>query len=289
MTDVEVIFNKNVDCTILRQCGTSDFDDLPLSYFVPKKRQRYRSKRMGTRIWAPLALFSLFIDDDVVNLIVKYTNLYATLHIRQDDIASSEIRCFIGVLLLSGYNVFPRRSMYWENSDDAGDKLVYSVISRDRFNFIAQNLHLNDNSNLEGTDKFSKMRPLFSILKKNIISEEYCHLGLGASVVLQFADVIQDQNKKTPFHIFCDNFVASLPLLAGLTKRGIKCTGRIGFQIAHLEKPQSKKRSVQLELIGHNISIQETGGSAASVIRTHPYIVGASDMRRKGYISYIEN
>ncbi|CAH1955263.1 unnamed protein product [Acanthoscelides obtectus] len=152
-----------------------------------------------------------------------------------------------------------------------------------------QNLHLNDNNNLENTDMFSKLRHLFSTLNEKfqsfasleechsvdesmvpyygghgskqfirgkpirwgykvwvgttkkgyiewfepykgsttIISEKYRPLGLGASVVLQFADIIQYQCEKAPFHIFCDNFFTSLPLLAELTSRGLKCTGTL--------------------------------------------------------------
>ncbi|CAH1984384.1 unnamed protein product [Acanthoscelides obtectus] len=230
-----------------------------------------------------------FIDDEIIGLVVKYSNIYAIQHNRRGDIHSSEIKCFIGVLLLFGYNSFPRRSMYWENNSDAGNKLVYSALSRDPFSFIMQNLHLNDNNNLENTDKFSKLRPLFSTLNEKcqsfppledchsvdelmvpyygghgskqfirgkpirwgykvwvgttkkgyiewfqpyqgsttIISEKYRPLGLGASVVLQFADAIQSQCEKAPFHIFCDNFFTSLPLLAELTSRGLKCTGTL--------------------------------------------------------------
>ncbi|XP_050295686.1 piggyBac transposable element-derived protein 3-like [Anthonomus grandis grandis] len=203
-----------------------------------------------------------FIDDEIIDLVVKYSNLYAIQHNRQGDIHSSEIKCFVGVLLLSGYNSFPRRSMYWENNSDAGNTLVYSAISRDRFSFIMQNLHLNDNNNLENTNKFSKLRPLFStlnekfqsytpleechsvdwypitaVIDQNSSSEESQFVGVirygweqlkrGASVVLQFADIIQSQCEKAPFHIFCDNFFTSLCLLAELTSRGLKCTGTL--------------------------------------------------------------
>nr|CAH7755006.1 unnamed protein product [Callosobruchus chinensis] len=40
-----------------------------------------------------------------------------------------------------------------------------------------------------------------------IISEKYRPLGLGASIVLQFSDIMQVQNGGAPFHIFCDNFL----------------------------------------------------------------------------------
>nr|CAH7758611.1 unnamed protein product [Callosobruchus chinensis] len=303
--------------TEAERCDNSDFDsddDLPLSSLVLEKKPKmaatkaskpsykwkeqtditssfpeWQQKYGPKNCLSPLELFSLFIDDEVINLIVKFSNLYAMQHNRQGDITTSEIRCFIGILLLSGYNWFPRRSMYWENSNDGGNKLVSSAISRDRFNFVTQNLHLNDNNDLEQNDKFSKLRPLFLILNEKfislapfeechsvdesmvpyygghgskqfirrkpirwgykiwvgttskgyiewfepyqgcttIISEKYRPLGLGASIVLQFSDIMQVQNGGAPFHIFCDNFFTSLPLLTELSNRGMKCTGTV--------------------------------------------------------------
>nr|CAH7741965.1 unnamed protein product [Callosobruchus chinensis] len=60
-----------------------------------------------------------------------------------------------------------------------------------------------------------------------IISEKYRPLGLGASIVLQFSDIMQVQNGGAPFHIFCDNFFTSLPLLTELSNRGMKYTGTV--------------------------------------------------------------
>nr|CAH7758618.1 unnamed protein product [Callosobruchus chinensis] len=115
--------------------------------------------------------------------------------------------------------------MYWENSNDGGNKLVSSAISRDRFNFVTQNLHLNDNNDLEQNDKFSKLRPLFLILNEKFISLapfEECH-SVDESMVPYYGG----HNGGAPFHIFCDNFFTSLPLLTELSNRGMKCTGTV--------------------------------------------------------------
>ncbi|CAH1987930.1 unnamed protein product [Acanthoscelides obtectus] len=58
--------------------------------------------------------------------------------------------------------------MYWENNSDAGNKLVYSALSRDRLRFIMQNLHLNDNNKLENTDKGLKCT---GTLRENRLSD----------------------------------------------------------------------------------------------------------------------
>nr|CAI5856991.1 unnamed protein product [Callosobruchus analis] len=210
---------------------------------VPKPDNQWKEK-------TDIALFSLFIDDEVVNLIAKYTNLYATQHNRRGDIASSEIRCFIGVLLLSGYNLFPRRSMYWEYSDDAENRL----------NFITQNLHLNDNSNLEQTDK---MRPLFSILNKKFqlfAPFEECH-SVDESVVPYYGTAMDQSNLSEESLSIGDtkygweqlgeatlNDSSHIKVLKyELTKRGIKCTGTLKenrLSYCPLRKTSLKKRSV---------------------------------------------
>lgn len=64
----------------------------------------------------PFGIFNFFFDDEVVDYIVKMTNLYAT---REKGIMgfrtnNNEIRTFLAILLLSGYNNRPRLRMYLE-------------------------------------------------------------------------------------------------------------------------------------------------------------------------------
>ncbi|KAJ8880737.1 hypothetical protein PR048_017207 [Dryococelus australis] len=59
-----------------------------------------------------------------------------------------------------------------------------------------------------------------------IAAPEYRHLGLGASVVLQYVDVLSNVGP-FKYHIFTDNFFTSLPFLAELRERNIKGTGTI--------------------------------------------------------------
>lgn len=310
--EAEVSFENN---DILSADGYDREDELPLSSFLQPKHQKllfetstfkkskptftwkktdinaclstWQEKQGSKNTLSPIDLFFLFVDDEIIDLIRNFTNLYASQHNRSGDVSTEEIKCFIGILLLSGYYKFPRRAMYWENAEDAGSKLVYEAMSRDRFSFIMQNLHCNDNTKLTKDDKFTKLRPLFDTLNKKFqafapfqefhsldesmvpyygghgtkqfirgkpirwgykfwtgttrngyvewfepyqgsgtqLPKKYHHLGLGASVVLQFADVLQLIYNNVPYHIFCDNFFTSIILLIELAKRGIKCTG----------------------------------------------------------------
>lgn len=85
-----------------------------------------------------------------------YTNKYCEQHNRNDDISIDEMKCFFGVLIYSGYCAVSRRKLYWESNSDANHKIVYEAISRNRFNFIMQNLHCNDNIQLDLQNTFSK-------------------------------------------------------------------------------------------------------------------------------------
>ncbi|KAK9744358.1 Transposase IS4 [Popillia japonica] len=77
---------------------------------------------------------------------------------------------FLGILLLSGYVCLPRRELYWENSLDSNNALVTGAMSRNRFRYIIQNIHCSDNTNLDGTDKFSKIRPLIDGMNRRFIN-----------------------------------------------------------------------------------------------------------------------
>ena len=79
----------------------------------------------------PTGIINLFFDDDVINMIVNMTNLYA----RRDKgdttfkTSASEIRLFLAILLLSGYNVLPRR-MYWQTRSDVHTECVSNCMVR---------------------------------------------------------------------------------------------------------------------------------------------------------------
>lgn len=235
----------------------------------------------------PMDIFMKLFDDNIFTLLVEYTNMYAVSHNRSGDVTPDEMRCFVGVLLLSGYVRVPRREMYWENAKDVTNEVISKAMPRNRFRFIMQNIHCCDNTKLQQQDRFAKVRPLFDAIGKNFIlhapleefhsidesmvpyfghhgtkqfirgkpirwgykfwagttrlgyilwfepyqgastplDDKYKHLGLGASVVLQFVDVLQDRFPYVPFEIYFDNFFTSIKLLEELKLRNVKAVG----------------------------------------------------------------
>lgn len=237
----------------------------------------------------PLYFFDCLFNDVIIKMIVDYTNVYARIKNKVGNVTIQEMKCFIGILLYSGYVSVPRRYMYWENASDCGMPIIYNSISRDRFTFIMAHLHCCDNSNLDPNDKFAKVRPLFDMLNSNFVAyapyEEnhsideamipyygghtckqyirgkpirwgykfwvgatrlgyviwflpyqgksvvdltaYSKLGLGASIVLQYSDVLRKMDNQAPFHLFFDNFFTSITLIDELRERGFRATGTI--------------------------------------------------------------
>lgn len=62
---------------------------------------------------SPIENFTCFFDDFLFQELVDFSNLYASQKNRLvDPITTDEMKCFIGAILLSGYNSFPRRCVY---------------------------------------------------------------------------------------------------------------------------------------------------------------------------------
>ncbi|XP_050548089.1 piggyBac transposable element-derived protein 3-like [Daktulosphaira vitifoliae] len=72
----------------------------------------------------PYELFELFFDQQVLEMIVDYSNSYTSNKNQTLQIDVNELKCFLGILLLSGYNEVSRRRMYWEKSPDTYNNLV---------------------------------------------------------------------------------------------------------------------------------------------------------------------
>ncbi|XP_045706577.1 piggyBac transposable element-derived protein 2 [Phyllostomus hastatus] len=109
---------------------------------------------------SPVGLFELFFDEGTINFIVNETNRYACQTNVSLGLTAQELKCVLGILILSGYISYPRRRMFWETSPDSHHHLVADAIRRDRFELIFSYLHFADNNELDESDRFAKVRPL---------------------------------------------------------------------------------------------------------------------------------
>ena len=70
--------------------------------------------------WSPADVFEIFFDDQVIALIIWYSNLFAAEKgSHQFPITTEEMRAFLALLLLSGYAPLSRQRMYCEKLSDA--------------------------------------------------------------------------------------------------------------------------------------------------------------------------
>uniref|UniRef100_H0XLL7 PiggyBac transposable element-derived protein domain-containing protein n=1 Tax=Otolemur garnettii TaxID=30611 RepID=H0XLL7_OTOGA len=122
-----------------------------------------------TKMRTPTEILELFLDDEVVELIVMYSNLYAAGKGVHLGLTGSKLKCFLGIIFLSGYVSVPRRCMFWEQRTDVYNGLVSAAMRCDCFEIIFSNLQVADNANLDPIDKFSKLRPLISILNERFM------------------------------------------------------------------------------------------------------------------------
>ena len=109
--------------------------------------------------WSPADVFEIFFVNDVIELIIRFSKIYAAgKGFHNFQVSMEEMRAFLALLLLSGYASLPRRRMYWEKQIDVNKEVFTRTLPRHRFEEILRFFHLADNNNLHKDDKFAKIR-----------------------------------------------------------------------------------------------------------------------------------
>lgn len=130
----------------------------------------------------PLELFTIFFDKELMQIVFEHTNKYAAATKNNDysPILLEEIEAFIGILILSGYNIVPQRYLYWDQQDDTRNDMISKAMTRQRFSYIMSKIHVCDNNNLNLNDKFAKVRLFFNHLANKFL--EYAPVEEAYSV-----------------------------------------------------------------------------------------------------------
>ena len=112
----------------------------------------------------------LFLDCEVISFLVDQLTKYALQKNMPDPkVTTEEMKCFLGILVLSGYNNLPGKKCYWDSSEDMRNHMVYNAMRRDRFIQILRFIHCADNTALYQKDKMGKLRPLMNMMKKRFM------------------------------------------------------------------------------------------------------------------------
>lgn len=121
----------------------------------------------------PLLLFGLFWTEHLQDLLCFQTNLYATQTGKPyTPITTEELDVFIALNLVMGIKKLPSYRDYWSSAPDLHDSYVSKFMSFNRFSWLLNNLHVNDNSvmpdrNDPNYEKLYKIRPLLDLLQNN--------------------------------------------------------------------------------------------------------------------------
>lgn len=137
----------------------------------------------------PLEFFEMFFDDEVYEMLRSSTEKNAIAKGQINfRLTIEEVKNFIGILLLSGYNSASRYRLYWDQSIDTHHPGVASCMTRNRFEELLRYFHACDNSQLDPDDKFAKVRPLWDMMNKRWL--KYFpgdkHLSIDESMVPYF-------------------------------------------------------------------------------------------------------
>lgn len=125
---------------------------------------------------SPFDLFRMFLDDEIIDMIVLNTNIYAGQKNITFTTNREEIFRFIGILLLSGYHTVPQIENYWSVQPDLGLPIVAQSMTRYAFRRLKSVLHLTDNDHIDKSDRYAKVRPLIDLLNK-----KYKQVGIFAT------------------------------------------------------------------------------------------------------------
>ena len=118
----------------------------------------------------PLELFELFFDDIVCTHIVQETLRYAAQKGNSNfKFTNSDLKVFIGILIVSGYNCLPSMRMYWSADNDLRNEAICAAMCRNDFEKTLRYLHLANNDELDARDKFSKVRPMFNLINERCV------------------------------------------------------------------------------------------------------------------------
>lgn len=121
--------------------------------------------------------FALFFDEEVINLIVTETNIYAEQTIKRNRITrhsrlnkwiptdAEEMKNFFGLFMWMGLVRMGNITSYWSTKLVYKNTIAPSVMSRNRFELLLRLLHFSNNENIIPGDRLAKIQPLVDLLE----------------------------------------------------------------------------------------------------------------------------
>ena len=104
--------------------------------------------------------------EELINLIVVQTNLYAKQKGGNFTVDNNELKASLGINYIMAINKLPTIAKYWRVGDLIGNNVVQNTMIQNCFCEILQNLHFADNMYDDETDSSFKVRPVIDHLNK---------------------------------------------------------------------------------------------------------------------------
>ncbi|XP_058793768.1 piggyBac transposable element-derived protein 2-like [Phymastichus coffea] len=111
---------------------------------------------------SPVQLFELFFSKEIKNYIIEASEANGL------DLSVQELNTFVGILLLSSYNIRNELREYWETDPLVKCSVVSSAMSRDRFCEIKTKIKYSKPKDKNDHDKAWKVREILNLFKTNI-------------------------------------------------------------------------------------------------------------------------
>ncbi|XP_050295149.1 uncharacterized protein LOC126735243 [Anthonomus grandis grandis] len=139
-------------------------------YLYPKKRNTFKNLGANWRVCVPLDIFFKFVVENLMDLIIQFSEKYAQDNNRHEfHLSREELLNFLGILILSGYHSLPQTYMYWSLDEDKTVHIVRDCMNRNKFRSIKRDLHFSDNNNLDKGHKYTKLRPFFDTMNEKFL------------------------------------------------------------------------------------------------------------------------
>ena len=138
---------------------------------------------------SPVDFFQLLIPDDLLQVVVDQTNLFAQQYIGATELPRfsrvrewektphnfAELKKFLAVIIIMGLVVLPQIEDAWSTKWPFATTTFSSILKRDRFSLILRFLHLNDSTHYipkgqPGYNPLYKLRPFMDPLIDNFKS-----------------------------------------------------------------------------------------------------------------------
>ena len=131
-----------------------------------------------------------FDDEKVINFTTSTFNLYALQDKGDATFCTNpeEIKCWLGKMMLTGYMPFTRWRIICDYYSELYLPSVANAMRKNRFEVLKVYAHFSDNTKLDKDNKFTKMRPLLTMLNERflqyaILDEKLC---VDESMILYF-------------------------------------------------------------------------------------------------------